>query len=68
MMTGHRYTLGELRTKLERPSRYAIAARPEDPAEPVTTAVAWACGCRASGPSYRELEPQPCAEHAELFR
>lgn len=63
-MTARRYTLGELLARLPRPARYAIAARPEDPVDPVTTAVVWPCGCRASGPSYRELTLEPCAAHA----
>ncbi len=59
-----RHLLGALLAVLGRPARYRIDARPGDRDQPVTTAVAWPCGCRADGPSYRELLLLPCAIHA----
>lgn len=58
-----RHVLGALLAVLGRPTRFRIDARPGDRDQPVTTAVAWACGCRADGPSYHELTLVPCAVH-----
>ncbi|MEA2663624.1 MAG: hypothetical protein QOI11_568 [Candidatus Eremiobacteraeota bacterium] len=59
-----RHTLAALLAVLGRPARFRIDARPGDREQPVTTAAAWACGCRAEGPAYQELLLAPCAAHA----
>jgi hypothetical protein len=59
-----RHALGALLVLLDRPRRYEIASHPEDPDQPVTTSVTWACGCRATGPSYQELRLAACFAHA----
>ncbi len=60
---GPRHVLSALLAVLGRPARFQIDARPGDRLEPVTTGVAWACGCRAAGPSYHELLLAACGEH-----
>jgi hypothetical protein len=58
--------LATLLAALGRAARFGIAAQPDDRDEPVTTSAVWACGCRASGPSYRELRLTACPAHLAL--